>query len=72
MITDDRFTDEDIQKRCEMFYSDSRKFADGQIQTQNKDLFLSADFGLKEFKVKSKKDHIDQGAGGNAVVETTV
>jgi len=141
MIPEDHFTDEDIQKRFEAFYSDSREFAEGQIPywreklsslsefvreikvgfaryynrlhsrrgyfwgdrfksvivdkgetlvnclayidlnplragiidrpedyrwnslgyhilTENKDQFLSTDFGLKEFNVKSKKERI--------------
>jgi REP element-mobilizing transposase RayT len=141
MIPDDRFSDEDIQKRFDRFYGDSREFAEGQIpylreklsspsefmreikvgfaryynrrhhrrgyfwgdrfksvivdkgetlvnclayidlnplraglvdrpedyrwnslgyhlQTENKDQFLSTDFGLKEFSVKSKKERI--------------
>ena len=141
MIPENRYTDEDIQKRFEMFYEDSRTFAKGQIpylraklsslsefmreikvgfaryynrrhnrrgyfwgdrfksvivekgetlinclayidlnalraglverpeeyrwnslgyhvQTNNRDNFLSTDFGLKEFNVKSKKERI--------------
>ncbi len=141
MIPEDRFTDEEIQKRVEAFYGDNRAFSKGQIpyfrqklsslsefmreikvsfaryynrrhnrrgyfwgdrfksvivdkgetlvnclayidlnalraglverpeqyrwnslgyhiQTQNKDKFLSTDFGLKEFNVKSKKERI--------------
>jgi REP element-mobilizing transposase RayT len=141
MIPESRFTDEDIQKRFEMFYGDSRAFSKGQIpylrtklsslsefmreikvgfsryynrrhnrrgyfwgdrfksvivekgetlinclayidlnplrasivdrpeeyrwnslgyhvQTNNRDDFLSTDFGLKEFNVKSKKERI--------------
>jgi len=141
MIPQDQFKDEDIQKRFEAFFGDSREFAEGQIpywreklsslsefvreikvgfaryynrrhnrrgyfwgdrfksvivgkgetlvnclayidlnplragivdrpedyrwsslgyhiQTENKDRFLSTDFGLKEFNVKSKKDRI--------------
>jgi len=141
MIPEDRFSDEEIQKRFERFYGDSRAFADGQIpylreklsslsefmreikvgfaryynrrhnrrgyfwgdrfksvivdkgetlvnclayidlnplraglvdrpeeyrwnslgyhlQTRNKDQFLSTDFGLKEFNVKSEKERI--------------
>jgi putative transposase len=141
MIPANHFTDEEIQKRFEAFYSDSREFADGQIpywreklsslsefvreikvdfaryynrrhnrrgyfwgdrfksvivdkgetlvnclayidlnslraglvkrpedyrwnslgyhlQTENKDRFLSTDFGLKEFNVKDKKERI--------------
>jgi len=141
MIPENRYTDEDIQKRFEMFYEDSRTFAKGQVpylraklsslsefmreikvgfaryynrrhnrrgyfwgdrfksvivekgetlinclayidlnasraglvarpeeyrwnslgyhvQTNNRDNFLSTDFGLKEFNVKSKKERI--------------
>jgi hypothetical protein len=141
MIPDNRFTDEEIQKRFENHYSDSRDFTEGQIpylreklsslsefireikvgfaryynrrhnrrgyfwgdrfksvivdkgetlvnclayidlnplraglverpedyrwsslgyhlQTENKDQFLSTDFGLKEFNVKSEKERI--------------
>ena len=141
MIPEDRFTDEDIQKRFETYYADSRDFTEGQLpylreklsslsefmreikvgfaryynrrhnrrgyfwgdrfksvivdkgetlvnclayidlnplragladrpedyrwnslgyhlQTQNKDQFLSTDFGLKEFNVKSPKERI--------------
>jgi len=120
MIPENRFTDKDIQKRFEMFYGDSRAFAEGQIpylreklsnlsefmreikvgfaryynqrhnrrgyfwgdrfksvivdtgetlvnclaylgyhlQTQNKDHFLSTDFGFKDFNVKSPKERI--------------
>jgi REP element-mobilizing transposase RayT len=141
MIPENRFTDEEIQKRFEMYYGDSRTFSKDQIpyfreklsslcefvreikvgfaryynrrhnrrgyfwgdrfksvivdrgetlvnclayidlnplraglvdrpedyrwnslgyhlQTQNKDKFLSTDFGLKEFNVKSKKERI--------------
>jgi len=141
MFPENRFTDEDIQKRFKMFYEDSRAFAKGQIpylraklsslsefmreikvgfaryynrrhhrrgyfwgdrfksvivekgetlinclayidlnplraglvyrpeeyrwnslgyhvQTGNKDNFLSTDFGLKEFNVKSKKERV--------------
>jgi REP element-mobilizing transposase RayT len=141
MIPDNRFTDEEIQKRFETFYGDSRDFTEGQIpylrvklsslsefirdikvgfaryynrrhnrrgyfwgdrfksvivdngetlvnclayidlnplragmvsrpeeyrwnslgyhmQTNNRDNFLSTDFGLKEFNVKSKKERI--------------
>ncbi|MGD8264381.1 MAG: hypothetical protein PVG70_18030 [Desulfobacterales bacterium] len=141
MIPDNRFTDEAIQNRFEVFYGDSREFAEGQIpywreklsslsefmreikvgfarfynrrhnrrgyfwgdrfksvivdkgetlvnclayidlnplragivdrpenyrwnslgyhlQTENKDQFLSTDFGLEEFNVKSKKERI--------------
>jgi REP element-mobilizing transposase RayT len=141
MFPGDRYTDEDIKKRFEMFYGDSRIFGDGQIpylreklsslsefvreikvnfsrfynkrhnrrgyfwgdrfksvivekgetlvnclayidlnpvragivkrpeeyrwssigyhiQTNNKDKFLSTDFGLKEFNVKSEKERI--------------
>jgi len=141
MIPEDRFTNEDIQKRFETFYGATREFAEGQIpywreklsslsefireikvsfaryynrrhnrrgyfwgdrfksvivdkgetlvnclayidlnplragladrpenyrwsslgyhlQTENKDKFLSTDFGLKEFNVKSKKERI--------------
>jgi len=141
MIPEHRFTDEEIQKRFEAFYGDSRSFSEGQlpyfrekfsnlsefvreikvgfaryynrrhsrrgyfwgdrfksvivdkgetlvnclayidlnplraglverpeeyrwnslgyhIQTENKDQFLSTDFGLKEFNVKNKKERI--------------
>jgi len=141
IIPEDRFTDEDIRKRFEAFYGDSREFVEGQIpywreklsslsefireikvnfaryynrrhnrrgyfwgdrfksvivdkgetlvnclayidlnplraglverpeeyrwnslgyhfQTQNKDQFLSTEFGLKEFSVKSKKERL--------------
>jgi REP element-mobilizing transposase RayT len=141
MIPESHFTDDEIQKRFEAFYSDSREFAEGQIpywreklsslsefmreikvglaryynkrhhrrgyfwgdrfksvivdkgetlvnclayidlnpvraglvdrpeeyrwnsigyhlQTENKDQFLSTDFGLKEFNVKSEKERI--------------
>jgi REP element-mobilizing transposase RayT len=141
MIPEDRFTDEEIQKRIEAFYGDSRAFSKGQLpyfreklsslsefmreikvgfaryynrrhnrrgyfwgdrfksvivdkaetlvnclayidlnplragivdrpenyrwnslgyhlQTENKDQFLSTDFGLKEFNVKSEKERI--------------
>ena len=141
MIPEDRFTDDDILKRFEAFYGDSREFVEGQIpywreklsslsefvreikvgfarfynrrynrrgyfwgdrfksvivdkgetllnclayidlnplraglvdrpedyrwnslgyhlQTENKDQFLSTDFGLKEFNVKNKKERI--------------
>ena len=141
MIPEDRFTDEDIQKRVEAFYGDSRAFSKGQLpyfrqkfsslsefvreikvgfaryynrrhnrrgyfwgdrfksvivdkgetlvnclayidlnplraglvdrpedyrwnslgyhlQTQNNDQFLSTDFGLKEFNVKSEKERV--------------
>jgi len=141
MIPQDQFSDEDIQKRFEAYFGDSREFAEGQIpywrdklsslsefvreikvgfaryynrrhnrrgyfwgdrfksvivdkgdtlvnclayidlnplragivdrpedyrwnslgyhiQTENKDKFLSTDFGLKEFNVKSKKERI--------------
>ncbi len=141
MIPEDHFTDEEIQKRFEAFYGDSREFTEGQIpywreklsslsefvreikvgfaryynrrhnrrgyfwgdrfksvivdkgetlvnclayidlnplragivdrpedyrwnslgyhiQTENKDKFLSTDFGLKEFNVKNKKERI--------------
>jgi REP element-mobilizing transposase RayT len=141
MIPEDRFTDEEIQKRVEAFYGDSRTFSKGQlpyfreklsslsefvreikvsfaryynrrhkrrgyfwgdrfksvivdkgetlinclayidlnplragivnrpedyrwnslgyhVQTNNQDNFLSTDFGLKEFNVKSKKERI--------------
>jgi putative transposase len=141
MIPENRYTDEQIQKRFELFYGDSREFTEGQIpylrdklsslsefmreikvgfaryynrrhnrrgyfwgdrfksvivdkgetlvnclayidlnplraglvdrpeayrwsslgyhlQTQNKDRFLSMDFGLKEFSVKSQKERI--------------
>jgi len=122
MIPENRFSDEDIQKRFETYYGESRDFAEGQIpylreklsslsefmreikvgfarfynrrhnrrvnclayidlnplraglverpenyrwnslgyhlQTQNKDQFLSTDFGFKEFNVKRPQERI--------------
>jgi hypothetical protein len=45
------------------------------VQTNNRDNFLSTDFGLKEFNYftpSTKKAQTDQGPGGDVFVEATV
>ena len=50
MIPEDRFTDEDIQKRFERFYGDSREFAEGQIPYLRQKLSSLSEF-MREIKV---------------------
>jgi len=50
MIPEDRFTDEDIQKRFERFYGDSREFAEGQIPYLREKLSSLSEF-MREIKV---------------------
>ncbi len=50
MIPDDRFTDEDIQKRFEAHYGDSREFAEGQVPYFRKKLSSLSEF-VREIKV---------------------
>ena len=50
MIPDNRFTDEDIQKRFETFYADSRDFTEGQIPYLREKLSSLSEF-MREIKV---------------------
>ena len=50
MIPEDRFTDEDIQKRFERFYGDSREFTEGQIPYLREKLSSLSEF-MREIKV---------------------
>ena len=50
IIPEDRFTDEDIQKRFERFYGDSREFAAGQIPYLREKLSSLSEF-MREIKV---------------------
>jgi len=50
MIPEDRFTDEEIQKRYEAFYGASRDFAKGQIPYLRKKLSNLSEF-MREIKV---------------------
>jgi hypothetical protein len=50
MIPENRFTDEDIQKRFVMFYGDSRAFAKGQIPYLHAKLSSLSEF-MREIKV---------------------
>ena len=50
MIPEDRFSDEDIQKRFERFYGDSRAFAEGQIPYLREKLSSLSEF-MREIKV---------------------
>jgi REP element-mobilizing transposase RayT len=50
MIPDDRFTDEEIQKRFENHYGDSREFAEGQIPYLREKLSSLSEF-VREIKV---------------------
>ena len=50
MIPEDRFTDEDIQKRFERYYGDSRAFAKGQIPYLRAKLSSLSEF-VREIKV---------------------
>ena len=50
MIPEDRFTDEDIQKRFERFYGNSRAFAEGQVSYLRKKLSSLSEF-MREIKV---------------------
>ena len=50
MIPEDRFTDEEIQKRFKMFYGDSRDFFEGQIPYLREKLSSLSEF-MREIKV---------------------
>jgi hypothetical protein len=50
MIPANRFTDEQIQKRFEMFYGDSRVFIEGQIPYLREKLSNLSEF-MREIKV---------------------
>jgi len=50
MIPEDRFTDEDIQKRFETYYGESRDFAKGQIPYLREKLSSLSEF-MREIKV---------------------
>ena len=50
MIPEDRFTDEEIQKRFETFYGDSRSFTEGQIPYLREKLSSLSEF-MREIKV---------------------
>jgi REP element-mobilizing transposase RayT len=50
MIPENRFTDEDIQKRFERFYGDSRSFTEGQIPYLREKLSGLSEF-MREIKV---------------------
>jgi REP element-mobilizing transposase RayT len=50
MIPENRFSDEEIQKRFETHYGDSRKFTDGQIPYLRKKLASLSEF-IREIKV---------------------
>jgi hypothetical protein len=50
MIPEHRFTDEDIQKRFETFYGDSRSFTEGQIPYLREKLSSLSEF-VREIKV---------------------
>ena len=50
MFPENRFTDEDIQKRFEAFYGDSRVFAKGQIPYLREKLSSLSEF-MREIKV---------------------
>jgi hypothetical protein len=50
MIPENRFTDEDIQKRFEMFYGESRTFSKGQIPVFRNKLSSLSEF-MREIKV---------------------
>jgi REP element-mobilizing transposase RayT len=50
MIPEDRFTDEEIQKRVEIFYEDSRIFSKGQLPYFREKLSSLSEF-VREIKV---------------------
>jgi hypothetical protein len=50
MIPENRYTDEQIQKRFETFYGDSRDFAEGQIPYLREKLSSLSEF-MREIKV---------------------
>ena len=50
MFPENRFTDEDIKKRFELFYGDSRPFSKGQIPYLRKKLSSLSEF-VREIKV---------------------
>jgi len=50
MIPENRFTDEDIKKRFEKYYGDSRDFAEGQIPYLREKLSSLSEF-MREIKV---------------------
>jgi len=50
MIPENRFTDDDIQKRFEAFFGDSREFAEGQISYWREKLSSLSEF-MREVKV---------------------
>jgi hypothetical protein len=50
MIPENRFTDEDIQKRSQAHYGDSRDFTEGQIPYLRENLSSLSEF-MREIKV---------------------
>ena len=54
IIPDTRFTDEEIQKRFEVHYGDSRDFSEGQIPYLRERLSNLSEF-MREIKVDSAR-----------------
>lgn len=70
MIPGHRFTDEEIQKRFESFYGESRKFSQSQIPYWREDLSSLSEF-VREIKVGFaryyKRRHNRRGYFGGTV-----